>query len=610
VSAGTLLIGNANSTSLTSFGNGTVSFDSGTFTVATLSMGLKTGASSGAATATLNVGGGNFNVNTAFTLGSQATAGTASAILKVTGGTFTSNVDILSGTASATSTITLDGGTLDLTGHNIGSASIAVDNLNLGSGTLQNLLEFNGGAAITKSLSVTDPTNNLLILTGTNAFTGALTLASNGGVVSVQSNTGLGSTAGGTTVSAGTTLQLSNNITVGAEALALNGAGYTTTSQLGALVNLSGTNTYGGLISAVTNSTIAAAPSSTLNLTGGVVKSGTTVTFSGGGNINVNSAITGAAANSDVIITGSGTAVTYNGANTYNGPTTVQTGANLIFGSTGSTSGGPITVASTARLAGATGSSIGNSGGNAVVVSAGATITGGTGLTGNPGLLASTGGTAPATANPADLGANSATQVWTGAAGTGGGTYAWKINTQNSGAPNTGVPNTTLTADPTAVGGNWDVMSMTTLNVISSSGRFNIQILPVAVGGAGPGFADASNYVWQVADVNSGNIYVNSVNIANASISNPVNGQTTPLAALQSAFTLDISALGALNGGNNNVFNSNVSIGMLPDGAGGEDIVVNYVAAPEPTSFALLGLGLGGLAMRRRRRRVVQPVIE
>jgi hypothetical protein len=36
----------------------------------------------------------------------------------------------------------------------------------------------------------------------------------------------------------------------------------------------------------------------------------------------------------------------------------------------------------------------------------------------------------------------------------------------------------------------------------------------------------------------------------------------------------------------------------------GGDVFVNYNAAPEPTSMMLLGLGVGGLAMRRRRRAV------
>ena len=58
-------------------GAGAVSFDAGTFTVNTLSMGIKTAAGTGQAQATLNVGGGSFNVNTAFTLGSQASAGSS-----------------------------------------------------------------------------------------------------------------------------------------------------------------------------------------------------------------------------------------------------------------------------------------------------------------------------------------------------------------------------------------------------------------------------------------------------------------------------------------------------------------------------------------------------
>lgn len=188
VNAGTLLISqnNGNNAGSVSSTNGTVSFDAGTFTVATLNMAPKTTVSTGSATATLNVGGGDFIVNTAFTLGSQATAGTSVATLNLTGGMFTSNAAITQGGGATTSTINLDGGTLDLTSHAIGSATNLIT-LNAKQGTLKNLTQLNGGAALTKT------TTGTLFLTGTNTYSGATnitagTLALSGGGVLADSN--------------------------------------------------------------------------------------------------------------------------------------------------------------------------------------------------------------------------------------------------------------------------------------------------------------------------------------------------------------------------------------------------------------------------------------
>lgn len=185
VSAGTVRIGrlamNGNSGSTV----GTLSFDAGTFTVATLSLALKTNLGTGTANATVNVGGGSFTVNTAFTLGSQATAGKSVATLNLTGGVFTSNVDILDGGGTTTSTINLNGGTLDMNGRALGSATVAIDALNFNSGTLKNVSQINNGAGLTKA------TGGTLILDGTNTYTGAtnvpagkLSVASTGTITS------------------------------------------------------------------------------------------------------------------------------------------------------------------------------------------------------------------------------------------------------------------------------------------------------------------------------------------------------------------------------------------------------------------------------------------
>ena len=87
------------------------------------------------------------------------------------------------------------------------------------------------------------------MLTGSNTYTGVTTVMD--GVLTLQNNDALGSTAGGILVLSGGTLELKDNIVVGAEALQVNGAG--AAGQLGALVSSSGVNTYGGQDSVVSH---------------------------------------------------------------------------------------------------------------------------------------------------------------------------------------------------------------------------------------------------------------------------------------------------------------------------------------------------------------------
>jgi fibronectin-binding autotransporter adhesin len=210
VSAGTLSIGSVASTSNSGGPNGTLSFDTGTFDVNTVNMGIKSGASTGTARGTLNVGGGSFTVNTSFTLGSQTGSGASAPTVNITGGTFISNADILDGSGTVTSTLTLNGGTLDMTGKNLGGAT-PIDNLNFQSGTLQNVGQVNNGAGWSKSTAGT------LTLAGTNAYTGAATV--NAGTLSVTGTVNPASilaVGGGTLSFGGTAAQTVAGLTVNA----------------------------------------------------------------------------------------------------------------------------------------------------------------------------------------------------------------------------------------------------------------------------------------------------------------------------------------------------------------------------------------------------------
>jgi len=258
VQVATLNIGVYNSVSSTGSNSGTVSFDAGTFLVTTLNIGTKSNVAGGSPSNILNVAGGTFTVsgdtvlNTylgtgtnnltstinlsggtfttgTYTGGTRAAAGSgaSNSNINVSGGTFTvsgstfllvraatgggnnnngtlnitgtglvrTNADITDGAvANSTSTITLNGGTLDLentvtpgTYSSIGSLLLPVNNVNLQSGILRNVAEINGGAIVVKSTAGT------LTISGTNTFTGATSVTA--GTLILPFNSALGTSA-------------------------------------------------------------------------------------------------------------------------------------------------------------------------------------------------------------------------------------------------------------------------------------------------------------------------------------------------------------------------------------------------------------------------------
>jgi fibronectin-binding autotransporter adhesin len=142
-------------------------------------------------------------------------------------------------------TVTLNGGTLDMTNGNIGGAGgtgagAGIVTFNAQSGRLQNLAQLNNGAGLTKSTAGT------LILEGTNAYTGGTTISAGtlqvgGGTIGTGSTTG--TLGGGNISNSGTlTINRSNSYTV---ANNISGAGAVIQAGAGTTI-LSGTNTYTG----------------------------------------------------------------------------------------------------------------------------------------------------------------------------------------------------------------------------------------------------------------------------------------------------------------------------------------------------------------------------
>ncbi|MFZ9400246.1 MAG: beta strand repeat-containing protein, partial [Opitutales bacterium] len=231
----------------------------------------------------------------------------------------------------------------------IGSLTLGVDNhtassfSTAGSATFSGVIADTGASAI--GAVIKDGTGTQ-ILSGVNTYAGATTVSA--GTLAITDAAGLGTTAAGTTVASGATLDL-RGITVGAEALTLNG---------GTLLVSTGTSSLSGAV------TLGA--SSTLNVTGtqltlGGIISGTNFGLTKGGAgvailTGVNTFTGDIAVNAGTLrIGGAGRLA----AGTYVGALTVASGAtfdfvssaNQIFGT--SVSSGNVTNDTTNTLRGA-----------------------------------------------------------------------------------------------------------------------------------------------------------------------------------------------------------------------------------------------------------------
>ncbi len=201
-----------NGNSATAGGRGTTIIRDGVIDVNTLIIGRSL------PTVTLGSGlgwftllGGTMTVNSGITLAQMLGGGSdISGYLSLSGGVTTVAGDISD--AGGTSTLILDGGTLDMQGNSIGSALDPINNLTMASGVLRNVGQINGGAGWAKTGSGT------LTLEGTHGYGGTLTVQggtllyngtyTGGGLISVQNSATLGGTGSvaGVYVASGGTL--------------------------------------------------------------------------------------------------------------------------------------------------------------------------------------------------------------------------------------------------------------------------------------------------------------------------------------------------------------------------------------------------------------------
>jgi autotransporter-associated beta strand protein len=245
---GTLVLGGANTyTGLTTISDGILS----------AANDLALGATSGATTVTANGSlelQGNISIfGESLTLngdGADVGADTSGGALRNLSGSNIYNGAVTLGSAS---TIQSDAGTLSINGGITGAFALTVE----GAGnTAINGIIATGAGTLVKNDSGT------LTLANANTYTGATTI--NGGTVIVSNASGLGTTAGATTVNSGGALNISG-VTVG-ENVTINGTGVSST---GALVG-TGIATVTGTVTMATSSSIGAGTGAVLTL-GGVV---------------------------------------------------------------------------------------------------------------------------------------------------------------------------------------------------------------------------------------------------------------------------------------------------------------------------------------------------
>jgi autotransporter-associated beta strand protein len=230
------------------------------------------------------------------------------------------------GNGSAVTLANVSGATLDLNNfaQTIGSLAgggTTGGNVTLGSGTLTtggNNTSTSYAGVISGSGGLTKNGSGTQTLTGASTYTGATQI--NAGVLNIRHATALGTSAAGTTVAAGASLQIQGGITIVGESLSLVGDG----SGISSLANISGNNAWTGNVTASgTLPRIDLAASSSLVFSG-AVNLGSDLAFQNDGNATVSGVASGTGGIRRGVI-GTGT-LTLSGANTYTGVTSINGG--------------------------------------------------------------------------------------------------------------------------------------------------------------------------------------------------------------------------------------------------------------------------------------------
>jgi len=270
----------------------------------------------------LNLSGGTLaDTNSISLTGSAAITDTAAAGL----------TDVLNNAitiaAAGTPTITSTNATagLTLTGG-ITNNGTSLTLTGAGDGTISGGI-ISGSGALIKSGAGT------FTLSSANNYSGATTVSGTG-ILKISNATGLGTSAAGTTINSGATLQI-NGVTIDNEAITINNGATllgTGTATLGSTLGNSPITLAGTLGTSRTIATLSAGDVFTLN---GAINGGAVLALSGPGTLNLNSTVGNTTSLSSVTSTGTGTvginggSVSTTGSQTYN--SIVSLGQNTVF---------------------------------------------------------------------------------------------------------------------------------------------------------------------------------------------------------------------------------------------------------------------------------------
>jgi autotransporter-associated beta strand protein len=470
--------------------------------------------------------------------------------------------------AGAAATINIDSNTgAGVTGHTLTLGALAF----AGNGTLT----FTNADAYNLSLGNFSWTGTGHATINNNMVNGTATIAGIAPQGSTQTET-FGGTSATAITSVGSITKPASAVTT----ILMQGAG---------TLLLTGSNTYSGQTN-VTSGTLQLAKKVSLyantpaswtpaNITAG---SGATLAFNVGGtgefaaadittlldNSHLGASTSTTGLKSGAIIgfdtTNAGGAFTYGGvianpnsaANTL-GVTKLGTGALILSAASANTYTGPTSVAAgqlTVNGSLALGSTVTVA--NAATLAGTGTIAGPVTLSNGATITAGSGASGTDLVGKLTLGGT----LTSGAGLTDAATYAWKFNNP-SGTPIGGA------------GTNWDDLAVSGLT--SVNGTFNIEAVALST----------------VTHIDPSQSYQFAI------FTNGGSNDT----GLSTMFHLDANAVSqALTGSTSYAANFSLS----DDGG---DVYINFSAAPEPTSLALLGIGFGGLAMRRRRRMTTKP---
>jgi autotransporter-associated beta strand protein len=313
-------------------GTGGVTINSGTVT-------FQGGATANTYTGTTTVNNAILNLN------KNANVTAVAGNLTISGSTVN---ETASGQIANTATVTLNSGAFNL-GTNATQTVAEFDSSSgstatLNSGSILTINDAGNGVingTIAGAGSLTTSGTGSVTLSGANTYTGATNITA--GVLNIQNNTALGTTAGGTTVASGAALQMQGGITVTGEALTLSGTGV---SDNGALRNISGSNTWTGAITLGSNSRINS-DAGALTISGAIGGAAHNLTIGGAGSTTINGVI--GTTTGSLTKDGTGTLILY-GNNTYNGGTSINGGSLQLGTSQAIASGTAVSIASSATL--------------------------------------------------------------------------------------------------------------------------------------------------------------------------------------------------------------------------------------------------------------------